>query len=239
MHNRAALMPVLTYLFHRLEKRFGVVEQQLPGGLPGERERTAGPTLLILDEAWLYLTDSTFAARIREWLKVLRKKNVAVVFATQSLSDIATSELAPAIIESCLTRIFLPNPTAKEEQTRRVYRAFGLNERQLSILQQATPKREYYYASREGNRLFELGLDEAALAFCGAGSPEDQRRIDRVLAEFGPGSFAYHYLNEVGQADAAERLRSLACTSATRKGGHDEKEAEDNSEAAAESVALA
>jgi type IV secretion system protein VirB4 len=187
-----------------LEKRFGIVAHRVPG----EPERAAGPTLLVLDEAWLYLTDSTFAARIREWLKVLRKKNVAVVFATQSLSDIAISELAPAIIESCLTRIFLPNSTAREEQTRKVYQSFGLNERQLSILQQAMPKREYYYASREGNRLFELGLDETALAFCAGGSPEDQRRIDRILAEFDPEWFAYHYLHAVGQADAAERLHS-------------------------------
>ena len=202
MHNRAALVPVLTYLFHRLEKRFGVVAHQVPG----EPERSAGPTLLILDEAWLYLTDSTFAARIREWLKVLRKKNVAVVFATQSLSDIATSELAPAIIESCLTRVFLPNPTAREEQTRKVYQAFGLNDRQLSILQQAIPKREYYYASREGNRLFELGLDETALAFCAAGSPEDQRRIDRVRGEYDPNDFAWGYLTDLGLRDAAKLL---------------------------------
>ncbi len=206
MHNRAALVPVLTYLFHRLEKRFGVVERQLPGKLPGEPECVAGPTLLVLDEAWLYLTDSVFAARIREWLKVLRKKNVAVVFATQSLSDIATSELAPAIIESCLTRIFLPNPTAREEQTRKVYQAFGLNDRQLSILQQAVPKRDYYYASREGNRLFELNLGEVALAFCAAGSPEDQRRIDRVRGEYDPADFAWGYLTDLGLRDAAELL---------------------------------
>ena len=206
MHNRAALVPVLTYLFHRLEKRFGVVEHQLPGKLPGEPERLAGPTLLVLDEAWLYLTDSVFAARIREWLKVLRKKNVAVVFATQSLTDIASSELAPAIIESCLTRIFLPNPTAREEQTRKVYQAFGLNDRQLSILQQAVPKRDYYYASREGNRLFELNLGEIALAFCAAGSPEDQRRIDRVRSEYDPADFAWGYLTDLGLRDAAELL---------------------------------
>jgi type IV secretion system protein VirB4 len=229
MHNRAALVPVLTYLFHRLEKRFGMAEHQLPGNIPGAG---AGPTLLVLDEAWLYLTDSTFAARIREWLKVLRKKNVAVVFATQSLSDIATSELAPAIIESCLTRIFLPNPTAREEQTRKVYQAFGLNDRQLSILQQAVPKRDYYYASREGNRLFELNLGEIALAFCAAGSPDDQRRIDRVLAEFDSEWFAYHYLHEIGRADAAERLRSYV---AQLEQGEQDEEAQ----AVSEAVALA
>jgi type IV secretion system protein TrbE len=139
MHSRAALLPVLTYLFRRLEKRFD-----------------GSPTLMILDEAWLYLTESLFAAKIREWLKVLRKKNVAVIFATQSLSDIADSAIAPAIIENCPTRIFLPNGNAMEERTRKVYESFGLNERQLQILQQSIPKRDYYYQSREGNRLLSL-----------------------------------------------------------------------------------
>src|SRR3546814_5708158 len=82
---------------HRLEDRFD-----------------GRPTLLILDEAWVYLDNPVFAARIREWLKVLRKKNVSVVFATQSLADIAGSSIAPAIIESCPQRIFLPNDRSEE-----------------------------------------------------------------------------------------------------------------------------
>src|SRR3546814_4181671 len=82
MGHAGVVAPVLTYLFHRLEERF-----------------TGRPTLLILDEAWVFLDHPQFAARIREWLKVLRKKNVSIVFATQSLADIADSTIAPAIIE--------------------------------------------------------------------------------------------------------------------------------------------
>ncbi len=189
MQSRAALLPVLTYLFRRLEKRFD-----------------GNPTLMILDEAWLYLTESLFAAKIRDWLKVLRKKNVAVIFATQSLSDIADSPIAPAIIENCPTRLFLPNGNAMEERTRKVYESFGLNERQLQIIQQSIPKRDYYYQSREGNRLFELGLGELALAFCAAGSPQDHARIDGVLREHGTKSFAVEYLRELGLNEWAEQL---------------------------------
>jgi type IV secretion system protein VirB4 len=192
MHSRSALLPVLTYLFRRLEKRFD-----------------GSPTLMILDEAWLYLTESLFAAKIREWLKVLRKKNVAVIFATQSLSDIADSPIAPAIIENCPTRIFLPNGNAMEERTRKVYESFGLNERQLQILQQSIPKKDYYYQSREGNRLFELGLGELALAFCAAGSPQDQTRITNVLKEYARERFAAAYLKERGLGHWAERLETL------------------------------
>jgi type IV secretion system protein TrbE len=203
MHSRSALLPVLTYLFHRLEKRFD--------------EGQGGPTLMILDEAWLYLTESLFAAKIREWLKVLRKKNVAVIFATQSLSDIADSAIAPAIIENCPTRIFLPNGNAMEERTRKVYESFGLNERQLQILQQSIPKRDYYYQSREGNRLFELGLGELALAFCAAGSPQDHARITKVLKEHGGERFASAYLNERGLGHWARHLNTLD----TERNGHE------------------
>ncbi len=192
MHLPRVLLPVLTYLFHKLEERFN----------------QGHPTLLILDEAWMYLTDSTFAARIREWLKVLRKKNVAVIFATQSLADIAQSSIAPAIIESCLTRIFLPNAAALEDTSRRIYQSFGLNVRQLQILQTATPKRDYYLQCRQGSRLFQLDLQPIAKAFCAAGSPEDQARITQVLAQHGQDDFVTAYVNELGIFE--EYLQSLS-----------------------------
>jgi type IV secretion/conjugal transfer VirB4 family ATPase len=169
--------PVLTYLFHALEARFD-----------------GRPTLLVLDEAWLFLDDPLFANRIREWLKTLRKKNVAVIFATQSLTDIADSQIAPAIIESCPTRIFLPNPRALEPLQAETYRRFGLNDTQVRLIAEAFPKRDYYLQSRAGNRLFELGLGPIALAFAATSSPEDRRLIEAVLARFGPSEFAERYL---------------------------------------------
>jgi len=189
MGEAGAVLPVLTYLFHRLEERFD-----------------GRPTLLILDEAWLFLDDPLFAARIRDWLKTLRKKNVAVVFATQSLADIAGSSIAPAIVESCPQRIFLPNDRALEPQSREAYARFGLNERQIELIAAAQPKRDYYLQSRRGNRLFELGLGPVALAFCAASAAADQALIDRVLAEAGPECFAEAWLRAKGLDWAADLL---------------------------------
>ena len=189
MNQAGVVLPVLTYLFHRLEDRF-----------------EGRPTLLILDEAWVYLDNPVFAARIREWLKVLRKKNVSVVFATQSLADIADSAIAPAIIESCPQRIFLPNDRAVEPQARSAYERFGLNERQVELIARATPKRHYYLQSRRGNRLFELGLGPIALAFCGASDPASQTLIDQVLAEGGEEGFAAGLLDARGLDWAAGLL---------------------------------
>jgi len=180
---------VMAYLFHRIEGRL-----------------TGAPTLLIVDEGWLALDDATFGAQLREWLKTLRKKNASVVFATQSLADIDTSAIAPAIIESCLTRILLPNERAIEPQITAIYRRFGLNDRQIEILARAAPKRDYYCQSRRGNRLFELGLGEVALAFCAASSKSDQALIARVLAECGREGFATGWLRRRGLHWAAELI---------------------------------
>ena len=90
------------------------------------------------------------------------------------------STIAPAIIESCQTRLLLPNERAIEPQITAIYRRFGLNDRQIEILARATPKRDYYCQSRRGNRLFELGLVRCALALCAASSKTDQAAIDRI-----------------------------------------------------------
>jgi type IV secretion system protein VirB4 len=194
MATKAALQPVLTYIFRTLEKRFD-----------------GRPTLLVLDEAWLFLDQGAFAAKIREWLKTLRKFNVAVVFATQSLADIARSSIAPALIESCPTRVFLPNPDAYTPQIAELYEGFGLNAQQLRIIASATPKREYYYQASAGNRLFELGLGPIALAAVGASSPGDHRRIDQVLrrgaAEEG---FAAGFYRAQGLPEVADFLARAA-----------------------------
>jgi type IV secretion system protein TrbE len=189
----SAAPAVLAYLFHRIEHR-----------LDGR------PTLLIVDEGWLALDDEGFAGQLREWLKTLRKKNASVIFATQSLSDIDGSAIAPAIIESCPTRIFLANERAIEPQITAIYRRFGLNDRQIEILARATPKRDYYCQSRRGNRLFELGLGRVALAFTAASSKSDQAAIKQILGEHGRGGFVAEWLRHRGLAWAADIIPDLS-----------------------------
>jgi type IV secretion/conjugal transfer VirB4 family ATPase len=187
-----AAAAVLAYLFHRIEDR-----------LDGR------PTLLIVDEGWLALDDEGFSGQLREWLKTLRKKNASVVFSTQSLADIDNSPIAPAIIESCPTRVFLANERALEPQIAATYRRFGLSDRQIEILSQATPKREYYCQSRRGNRLFELGLGEVALAFAAASSKTDQALIAELFAAHGRDGFARAWLEARGAGWAADLARTL------------------------------
>jgi type IV secretion system protein VirB4 len=183
---------VLAYLFHRIEDRLN-----------------GRPTLLIVDEGWLALDDEGFAGQLREWLKTLRKKNASVIFATQSLSDIDNSAIAPAIIESCPTRLLLPNERAIEPQITAIYRRFGLNDRQIEILARATPKRDYYCQSRRGNRLFELGLSDVALALCAASSKQHQALIADVVARSGRDGFLHEWLAEYSLGWAADLIADL------------------------------
>ncbi len=161
-------IPVLTYLFHRIE-----------GRLDGR------PTLIIVDEAWASLMNDTFGPRLEQWLRTLRKKNGAVILATQSLADLANSAYRDIILESCPTKLWLPNPMAHSSNTAELYRRFGKSDRQIEIIADATPKQDYYYDSPMGQRLFQFGLGPAALSFVGAGGIGDVAKARRMIAEHG------------------------------------------------------
>jgi len=184
------LVPVLLYLFRRIEKRL-----------------TGAPSLIILDEAWLMLGHPAFREKIREWLKVLRKANCAVILATQSISDADKSGIMDVLKESCPTKICLPNGAARESGTREFYERVGFNERQIEIVATATPKREYYVASPDGRRLFDMALGPITLSFVGASSKDDIKRIDELRATYGD-DWPSHWLQMRGIEDAPQRLAS-------------------------------
>lgn len=183
---------VLAYLFHRIESRFD-----------------GRPSMLIIDEGWRALDDGGFASKIKEWLKTLRKKNVAVVFSSQSLADIEASPIAPVIVESCPTRIFLANERAIEPQIASIYRQFGLNDRQIEIVARATPKRDYYCQSRRGNRLFELGLGSIALTLCASSDKAAHALIDELMKDGAKPYFLEAWLEAKGLRWGADLIPDL------------------------------
>jgi len=179
-------MPVLLYLFRRFEK-----------SLDGS------PSLLILDEAWVMLAHEVFREKIEEWLRTLRKANCAVVLATQSIDEAVKSGLLGIINESCPTKIFLPNDKATQEGTatqpgpRDLYIGLGLNERQIELLEVAQRKRDYYFTSPEGQRLFRLDLGPIALAFVAASGKGSLARV-RHLHQTQGSRWWRTWLNEHG-----------------------------------------
>jgi type IV secretion system protein TrbE len=173
------LIPVLTYIFHRIEKSL-----------------TGQPALLILDEAWVMLGHPAFRSKIREWLKVLRKANCAVVLATQSLSDAKNSDIMDVLVESCPTKIMLANANAQQEDQYLLYKDIGLNNREIAILStEARPKRDYYIKTSEGQRLVQLALGHKTLAFVGASDKASIARIKSLHKQYGS-LWHTHWLEE-------------------------------------------
>jgi type IV secretion system protein VirB4 len=107
--------------------------------------------------------------------------------ATQSLSDAANSGILDVIVESTATKIFLPNLYARDEDAAALYRRMGLNARQIDILASAIPKRQYYYVSESGRRLYDLALGPLAMAFVGASDKDSVAAIRSLESKHGAG----------------------------------------------------
>lgn len=157
-----------------------------------------------MEEAWLYLDHEVFARQLKDWLKTLRKQNARVVFATQSLADLVdprTHRLTPttaAIVESCPTKVYLPNPSMEGEM-RTLYAQMGLSERQIQIIsQEAIPKRDYYVTGPQGSRLIDLGFAPGALplAFVGLSKTQSAALL-RCQQQHGE-DWLWHWLTDRG-----------------------------------------
>lgn len=183
------VIPGLFYLFHRVEQRFD-----------------GRPTLLILDEAWLFLKHPVFMGQLQNWLKTLRKKQVSVVFATQEIADAAESPIMATILSACHTKLYLPDEEALTPAMTDSYRKFGLSDTEITLLATAQKKRDYYYRSVKGRRLFTLNMGPVALAFAALSSPEDQRFMDSIEGELPKEAHAPALLRYRGLEWAAELL---------------------------------
>ena len=118
-----ALSPVLLYLFHRINS-----------SLDGT------PTIIVLDEAWALIDNKVFAPKIKDWLKVLRKLNAMVIFATQSVEDASKSDISDTLIQQTATQIFLPNMKATN-----IYKqVFMLSDREFVIVKHTDAEGRYF-----------------------------------------------------------------------------------------------
>lgn len=171
--SHAAVTPALLYLFRECEKRF-----------------TGRPTMLVLDEAWLFLNNPIFARKLVDWLKTLRKKHVFVVFATQEVADAADSPIGKTIIQQCASKIYLPDEQAFTGALFESYKQFGLEDSEISLLantSQMLKKRDYMYKSAQGTRVFQLNLDRLQLGIITT-SAEDHALLDELEARYGRNS---------------------------------------------------
>ena len=164
---RAVSMLSVDYMFAETDRRFD-----------------GRPTLVVLDEAWSFFAHPLWIDRIRSWLKEGRKRNVAVLMATQSVADAARSDLTEDLLESCPTRLYLANPEATARASREQYEALRLEPAQVELIARIAPKRELYLVQPGGRRVISLPMGPAALSILGRTGADDSARALKL----GPGN---------------------------------------------------
>ena len=142
LKDKASLGPVLSYIFHRINL-----------SLDGT------PSMIVLDEAWALIDNPIFAPKIKDWLKVLRKLNTFVVFATQSVEDASKSQISDTLIQQTATQIFLPNLKATG-----VYKtSFMLSERGYQLIK-TTDLGSRYFLIKQGNDAVVAKVDLSGMS---------------------------------------------------------------------------
>ena len=173
-------LPVLMHIFNHITDYL-------------EKNQGKYPTLIPIEESWRYLKHPVFAEQILDWQKTLRKYNARLVFIMTSLSDLydpstqSLNQLTASIVESCPTKIYLPN-SQMDSEIEALYQKLGLNKKQIEIISKiAEPKRHYYVVTPEGNRLIELGLENnegnkksIILDYIGLSKEKGQQLIDCI-----------------------------------------------------------
>ena len=138
--------------------------------------------IFLIDEAWIFLKNKI----IRDWIiraeRTWRKKNAAMVLATQSVVELAASDMLHVVNESCPTKIFLANPNID----RKLYAdTFQLNDTQLELLESLVPKRELLLIQPQGTKKLALEVDALGYWMATNNSRDNLRRQD-YFARFGP-----------------------------------------------------
>ncbi len=162
------------------------------------------PTFIYVDEAWRMLSDTVSADWLYDAIRTFRKRNAGITLATQSLTEIANSSYRDLLLESCPGKIFLPNPEAKGDYVREAYLKLGLSENEVAIIASAQPRRQYYFHSSQGRRLFTLDLGPVALALCAATGHRDVAQARELLREHDPAQFLDGWLYARGLGPAPE-----------------------------------
>jgi len=176
-----------------------------------ESHLTGTPTFIFVDEAWRTLNDPVSGEWLYDAIRTFRKRNAGIILATQSLTEIAASPYCNLLLESCPTKVFLPNPDARGEHVGNSYTALGLSSREIEIIAHARPRSHYYYTSPLGKRLFSCDLGPVALALCAATGHPDVNEARELLSK--GGEFLDHWLRARGLDHLAAEKDSLIATS--------------------------
>lgn len=178
--------PTLLYLFHEIEKSL----------------QSGYPTMIIIEEGHAFL-EGQFGEQLERWLLEKRKTNTSVIFVDQNIAKVMASPYKHVLLQSCPTKIFLPQCDINSPLQASLFYDIGLNEQEINILKRAIPKRHYYYTSPLGRRLLELQLGPLALSIVSADGIDDRNYIKELIRCYGQ-NWVFEYLKQKNLTEWAD-----------------------------------
>jgi type IV secretion system protein VirB4 len=163
------LEPLLFYVLHRVVAR--IQDPAEAGSLK----------LCVMDEAWRFIQHPTLRSYVQEGLKTWRKRNAAMILATQTVEDFASADLLRTVIESCPTKLLLANPALDR---RHYAELFQLNEMELDLLTGLIPRQQVLLKRSDLAKVLTLTVDPKSY-WIYTNTPVDNERVASAFREFG------------------------------------------------------
>ncbi|GEM_PF-789666 len=168
------------FLFPTLQCIFNLINKSIMNGKAGA---------IIIDEAWMMLANEEFSKQLISWIKTLRKHNVAIVLATQSINDLSKASNIGDFLDCIKTRIFLPNKDANTEALKGFYKKLSLSDSQIDAICKAKPKHTLFLQKDINFMPFSLALSEPELKLLSL-SENDKSYVDEMYEQYQE-EFAY------------------------------------------------
>lgn len=165
----ALLEPLLFYVLHRVTER--IQDPTEIGTLK----------LCVMDEAWRFIQHPTLRGYVQEALKTWRKRNAAMILATQAIDDFASANLLRTVVESCPTKLLLPNPALDRQQYADL---FQMNEMELDLLAALIPRQQILLKRPDLAKVLTLTVDPKSY-WIYTNTPIDNERVAAMFREFG------------------------------------------------------
>jgi len=165
----ALLEPLLFYVLHRVTERLTA---------PDDAARLK---LCVMDEAWRFIQHDRLRAYVEDALKTWRKRNAAMVLATQTINDFASADLLRTVVESCPTKLLLANPALDRRQYAEL---FQLNEMELDRLGDLLPRRQMLLKRPDLAKVLNLNVDPRSY-WLYTNTPIDNERVTAIFREYG------------------------------------------------------
>ena len=159
--------PLLFYVLHRVNASLD--------------DAIAGLKLCVMDEAWRFIQHPALRAYVEEALKTWRKRNAAMLLATQSIEDFASADLLRTVVESCPTKLLLANPSLDRS---RYADLFQLNATELDLLTDLTPRRQLLLKRPDLAKVLTLNVDPRSY-WLYTNTPADNERVAAMFREYG------------------------------------------------------